>query len=147
MFCWRKLEPGLLQTNQHAAADLGPLQHCIALHCIALHCIACSVKWCAGLAWKKGLQSLTLHQREEEVEKGKLYNNTFNGQRIFIIVTSSRVSNECCSIRIQNNNFSNPTVSRCAQFVMFLFFSYFYFSNPMTMTVVRFAQFTVSFLF
>ena len=123
VFCWRKLEPRLLQTNQRAAADLAPLQHyialqrCGALGCLALHCyiahyhIATLIHWsidtlnhwyiatllhldCYVMQWsveraglKKGLHSLTLHQREEEVEKGKLYNNTFNDQYTFIIVT------------------------------------------------------------
>ena len=95
-------------TNQlSAAGDLGPLQHYIAfhrkyialsyikgtLHWIALQhyfalCLYVIVQWCGAQGWLgKGLHSLTLHQREEEVEKGKLYNNTFNDQYTFIIVT------------------------------------------------------------
>ena len=146
VFCWRKLEPRLLQSNQRAAADLAPLQHYIALkRCgalgrFALHCyiahyhIATLIHWSidtllhwyiatfrllcdaakrwAGLAWKKDCipwhfirerkklrrgnyttthlmtsvllsssQSLsqTVSSQEEKI-------NTFNDQRIFIIV-------------------------------------------------------------
>ena len=123
VFCWRKLEPRLLQTNQPTnGLQQISLHYSITLHCsdavhwAGLHYIATLhittlLNWyidplihcyidtllhldCYVMQWsveraglKKGLHSLTLHQREEEVEKGKLYNNTFNDQYTFIIVT------------------------------------------------------------